>query len=209
LSLKNDYVSDEVVLMNCRRVRSQLAALSAEQLSARSISALHDHLAKCPQCQQEWLSFQQTVLLLSTTSQPILRHEQSQKMWGTCAERLYQSIEQRRLSAQRPSLWNWARQQPRWGWAALGGAILILGGVWWATPQGDTGNIMLEQPTAPLSFAANGTPGTGASGTLVTFTKPPLTVSSAVDHHATMSFDPFVDHVGSSLVSYSATVPQQ
>jgi hypothetical protein len=115
-------------------------------------------------------------------------------MWQCCAEKLYEKREAERLARQNPGLWSWMRVQPRWGWAALGGAVAVLGSVWLMTPN----------PTndgAPTLATAD------ATGQLVMFREPPRAASGMVNHHAGMAMDPFTDHVGSTLVSYSATAP--
>jgi len=188
--------------MNCRRVQSQLAALSAQKLSPRGLSCLQDHLANCPECQKEWLLFQQTVQVLSTTSQPVLRHDHSRKMWGTCSEKLHSSIEQQRLKAPRPasalnsgwSFRDWAQEQPRWGWAALGGALVVLGSAFLSPPAGSPAPGPQAESPAPVVTVAS---------------RPSQEMSDTVGHHATMTFDPFTDYIGSTLVSYSATSPQR
>lgn len=106
----------------------------------------------------------------------------------------------------RAGLWSWAALQPRWGWAAVGGALVVLGSVWWFTPEPAAptppkGVLVLRSLPAPGQESAE-------TGRLVSFEPPPPLASPLINHHAAMSFDPFTDHVGSTLVSYSATAPQ-
>ena len=195
--------------MNCSRVQSQLAALSAAELPSAECSALEAHCAACPACRREWEALQSTLLLLSTLSQPLPSNEVSTRIWGACSEQWFVRIEERRTAP--ASFWgstlNWARTQPRWGWAALGAAIAIFGSVWMTSPNGDGAATMAEAPAdgGPVlvlgpSQDAPGNPNSAR----VNFTPPPATAAAAVNYHSQMSFDPFVDHVGSSLVSSSA-----
>jgi hypothetical protein len=220
---KIDTKRAKVVIMDCRSARNRLAALSAEQLSVRSLAALQQHLDHCPSCRREWEYFQYTLLVVSTTSQPLLTREDSDRMWQQCRQKL-QAQQQtgshtaplvdasaRRRSgylAQPPraGLWSWAALQPRWGWAAVGGALVVLGSVWWFTPEPAAptppkGVLVLRSLPAPGQESAE-------TGRLVSFEPPPPLASPLINHHAAMSFDPFTDHVGSTLVSYSATAPQ-
>lgn len=186
--------------MDCRDVESQLAILSAEDLSESAAATLREHLMRCTECEKEWQMFQATMLMLSTTSQPIVTAEVSEKLWQCCSDKLHERIEQQRLAAQRPAWWNWARTQPRWGWAALGGAVAVFGGVWLYGPQE-------SQPSQDVAVAQLPAGDQATPGTLVNFQTPPDTASTMVNNHTAMTFDPFIDHVASNLVSYSATAP--
>ncbi|HEX8235438.1 MAG TPA: hypothetical protein VF600_05735 [Abditibacteriaceae bacterium] len=186
--------------MNCQRAKSSFATLSVEEMTSPSMRELQEHLAQCPPCLREWHIFQQTLLIVSTTTQPVPSAECSQAMWQECARCCMEKTEKKRLEAQRPAWWRsplgqWMSTQPRWGWAALGGSLAILGAVWFLTPQNNT---------APTSFATTDMP----AGTFIRFERPPSAASPFINHHSAMAFDPFADHVGSTLVSYSATAPQ-
>lgn len=195
--------------MKCRQAQSRLAVYSAEHLSDKDLAALCEHLDKCPECHREWVVLQSTLVTLSTTSQPVLSHEVSQKMWTCCEERLQRRAQQTAVSqvplgagsvgydsdAARPTFWN-SLLQPQWGWATLGAAVAIFGSVLFLTPA--------EQEEQPMSFATTSQP-----VTQVVFERPPDSTLPLVTHHTAMSIDPFTDHVGTTLVSYSATAPQR
>ncbi len=227
--------------MNCHRVQSQLAALSAGQLAPGECSVLEAHCAVCPACRREREAFQNTLLLLSSLTQPLPSSDCSTQMWRACAQRIFVRVEEareaRRESRTAPerrapertapertapdtkplSFWDaalgWARQQPRWGWVALGGAVAVFGSVWWLAPSGMPAGVV-ETPAdgGPLVLiAAPRRPAVSFEGAAqnqntarVRFALPPATASAAVNYHAAMSFDPFVDHVASGLVSSSA-----
>lgn len=183
--------------MDSRQAQSLLPELCSGCLDAEREAAVRAMIEECPDCQREWHLIQSTLLLVSTTSQPLLTPEQSQRMWQQCSEKLHARIEKERLAKQNPTLWSWIKLQPRWGWAALGGAVAVLGSVWLMAPDTPDTN------TAPTYAAA------GANSELVMFRRPSGAASGLVNHHAGMAFDPFTDHVGSNLVSYSATAPRQ
>jgi hypothetical protein len=161
---------------------------------------LREHLAKCPPCLEEWRRFESTLFIVSTVSQPLLNSEQTDQIWQACFQEVHGRIEQRRLQKQgvkqRPPLLNWLTLQPRLGWAALGSAVLVLVGVWFLAPQTVQSPDNINGPL-PSIRQAN-----------VTFEMPPEGTSPLVNHHAATMFDPFTDHVGSTLVSYSATAEQ-
>ena len=207
----------------CQSVQSQMADFSAGQLSIVEANAFEQHCAACAICQSEWETFQDTLLLLSGLCQPLPCEDSSDEMWDVCAEDWMIRVEMHRTKA---PLWGairgWAKQQPRWGWVAISGAVTVFIGVWMLSPS--------HAPADAVSFAAASTEVPADGGPLrvfgpsqkavtqsgwgilpqssnarrVEFTVPPAMASSAVDYHAAMSFDPFVDHVGSGLVSSSA-----
>ena len=178
--------------MDTHQAQSLLPDYSADNLDAPTAAQVRRFLAECPDCKREWEAMQSTLLTVSALSQPVPTPAQSSAMWSKCAEKLHASIEAERLAAQRPAWRQWLGVQPRWGWAALGGAVAVLGSVWLMGPQ-----------NAPVSPADNSNP-----GQLVAFQQPPAMASTLVNHHSAMAFDPFTDHVGSTLVSYSATAPE-
>jgi len=151
---------------------------------------MHAHIEECPPCKDEWREFESTKLFLSTASQPVVPRVQSQAMWAACLEKLIVEVEtSRREKAAAPR--SWFSGQPRWTWAALGGAMAVFAGVWMLAPRAET---LPVETTADLR-----------NFQVVSFQKPSRAVSPFVDRHAAMSFDGFNDHVGSTLVSYSAT----
>lgn len=190
--------------MDCQKAKSLLAALSADDLTANDVSTLEAHFALCPECEHEWFVFQNTLFVVSTAPQPLPTPGQSQVMWQACSQQIHLRIEERRLASRRPGLFSWAARQPRLGWVALGGAFAVLGGVWLFGPS--------EAPStsASLSMASLETlnsSGADDLGPLIAMSRPPRNAASLVNHHAAMAFDPFTDHVGSSLISYAATSP--
>ena len=182
--------------MTCRECLEQFPALSADDVSASSALTMRDHLESCPQCQQEWRVFEHTLFVLSTSLQPLPAPQASDAMWQHCSEHVFQKIEKQRLAhrSHRPGVVGWLTRQPRWGWATLGGELAVLGSVWFFTPH-DT------QPDALLPRRVS------IPVTRVTFERPPAVASGLVNHHSALNADPFTDHVGSTLVSYSATTP--
>lgn len=194
--------------MNCHQVQSQFAALSAGELPSSEGAALKSHCIGCSPCRREWEDFQNTLLLLSTLSQPLPSDECSCQMWNVCAEEIFLRVEERRLAplSFRERVLNWMQQQPRWGWAALGAAVAIFGSVWLLTPNDAAQNGALEASLNGGPIMRIGAPSAeptdfGSMPVRVHFEPAPAGTSGAVDYHAAMSFDPFVDHVGSSLVS--------
>lgn len=177
-----------------KAAQALLPDFSAGCLDADCEAAVKEWLEKCPECRQEWKSIQATMHALSATPPVDLTDEDSRLMWQSCREQLFDQIESNRLAAQNPSIWNWFTAQPRWGWAALGGAVAILGSVLLSPDAG-------QEPTRPQLAATTAQP-----VDLVMFRRtPPPVASELVNHHTAMAFDPFTDHVGSTLVSYSAT----
>jgi len=185
--------------MDCQSAKSGLALLSIEDVSSSDIREpavreIEEHLAKCPPCQNEWHVFQQTLLVLSTTPQKLPSAECSRAMWEACSRSIFDKVEAQRVPANVSSaswsLGTWFKSQPVWGWVTLSGAVAVFGAVWFLTPQSD----------APVSPNSNATYTFVASGN-----RPSEVASPFVNHHSAMAFDPFNDHVGSTLVSYSAT----
>jgi hypothetical protein len=167
------------------------------ETAARAVFA---HIDQCPECRQEWIMVQNTLLVLSTATQPLPSADLSEKMWRECSERVHQRIEENRLGANQPPFLAWLKSQPRWGWAALGTAIVVFGGAWVLAPQ--------DGPSSPEVRTAQTVAFDGNDpGTLVNFREPSREMETVVNHHSAMATDPFADRVGSTLVSLSASSP--
>ncbi len=188
--------------MDRREALNKLPELSAGCLDTETEAAVRRWVEECPRCKAEWQSLQKFLGTLQAVPSAELTPEQSRRMWSRCSEALFDKIEQQRIQEQNPSLWRWMKSQPRWGWAMLGGAVVVLGATILAPDN---------SPVAPA--AAGGAPVTLASahgnaadpGELQTLGRPPLYAATMVDHHAQLAADPFSDRVGSSLVSYTAS----
>jgi hypothetical protein len=189
--------------------------LSAEALSASDAQRMREHLSYCPSCMQEWQRFQTTLLVLTTATQAMPSARQTEQLWEGCAEHIFQRTEARRLQGPgvaettTPAWMNWVRNQPAWGWVALGSAVAVLGGAWWFSPQDNQPVTGSGTALADLSPVQSLMPPPDANsafpGRLITFQRPPALASSMVDSHTTMTYAPFVDHVGTLIVSSSAT----
>lgn len=181
--------------MDCREAKTSLADLSAEQLTPDLQKQIETHFADCPPCLEEWRLFQATLSTVSQTTQPIPAPRQSREMWLACEKSWTERVERERLQASQPAFWSsplgrWVRLQPAWGWASLGGALAVLSGVWLMDAQDvPTTDIIVPRPSTELR--------------MIRFEQPPSVASSMLDHHAIMAFDPFADHVATTLVSYS------
>lgn len=189
--------------MERREALELLPELSADCLDEKTAQAVRQWIDDCPECKMEWGTLQTLMEQLSTTSQPLLTSAQSQRMWANCAEKIFDRVEAERLAKQNPSLWSWMKMQPRWGWAMVGGAVIVLGAAWIANPEIPTAQ---EDENAPALLAETGS--TNDPGELRVPSQLPSYAATMVDHHAQMAIDPFSDHVGSSLVSYAASAPQ-
>lgn len=186
--------------MDRREALSKLPELSAGCLDAPTESAVHRWVDECPHCKAEWASLQSFLGALEAVPPVQPTPAQSRQMWSNCSQALFDKIEAERLKQQpqKPPLWSWARSQPRWGWAMLGGAVAVLG-VAILSPDS-------APDSAPVSVASTQR-GASDPGELQSFGRPPSYAATLVDHHAQMAMDPFSDRVGSSLVSYSASLP--
>jgi hypothetical protein len=71
---------------DCRRVLSQIASYSVEELSPADIDAFTRHLDDCPPCKGHWVLFEKTLTTLSQVGETEVSVHQSQKMWLTCLE---------------------------------------------------------------------------------------------------------------------------
>jgi hypothetical protein len=220
--------------MNCEKVQSKMSELSADNLSSRDASSMLAHFATCTSCQQCWEEYQQTMFVLSTSTQPIPGASRSQQMWIHYQQRIAESeIDSRYSTPARAalrnsidatagnSLWSWMGIQPRWGWIALGGAMAALAGAWFAStpapgPDNST-SITTAQLFAPSHVNNVDYPPAPATGNTpldlpsfnnsspTVFAAPTTPASPFVDHHSPMNENPLQDAASSSVVSY--TVP--
>lgn len=218
--------------MNCEKIQLKISDLSADNLSAREASNMLAHFATCHSCQQCWEEYQQTMFELSTSTQPIPGATRSQQMWKYCQQRITETELDSRYSTPAraalrnsinqttgSSVWNWIGDQPRWGWIALGGAMAILAGAWFATtPAPEPGNSAPitsaqlfapshvnngDYPPAPASDNSQlNLPSFDASSPTV-FEAPTAPPSRFVDHPSIIHENPLQDAASSSVVSYS------
>ena len=180
--------------MDRREALKMLPELSAGCLDASTEAAVRRWVDECPECRVEWQGLEAMARTLSSLPEADLSPEQSRMMWAHCSEALYNKVEAQRLQEQNPSIWSWMKSQPRWGWAMLGGAAVVLGTAMFA-PEGP------NEPQPVVAAAST----SQQAGDLELFNRPPSYAATMVDHHAQMATDPFNDRVGSSLVSYSAS----
>lgn len=195
--------------MDCRQVEAKLADWSAENLSQPTCAEIKAHLRACPDCAQNWALFERTLIITSTSSQPLLSAERSRAMWQCCERHIQQkksaeinarsTVQPRNMSSTR-TVGAWWQITPRFGWVSLVGATAILAFVGLAPRN-------LLRP-APVRVAQNLRVEPSESEPReewVQFAAPPTQASSFINHHTTMAFDPFADHVASTLVSDAAT----
>src|SRR3712207_4786954 len=71
---------------DCRRVLSQIASYSVEELSPADINAFTRHLDDCPRCKGQWLLFEKTLVTLSQTPDAEIEVARSQQVWVACLE---------------------------------------------------------------------------------------------------------------------------
>jgi len=198
--------------MNCRQVEEKLADWSADNLPEHSCNELKAHLQQCPPCAHHWNEFQQTITLASTSSQPLPSPEKSQEMWRCCERYLAEKAERERkeqrntsgtrLQATAPAS-SWWNINPRWGWASLAGAFVVLAAVGLA-PQKTTRSAV--EATVPVRTGVSVAPlSAQPREEWIRFTLPPAQASPFINHHTAMAFDPFADHVASTLISDAAT----
>lgn len=178
--------------MTCRECLEQFSDLSVDDVSISAAQLMREHMTACPQCQHEWVIFEQTLFVLSTSSQPLPGADASQAMWEHCSEHIFQKVETNRQ--RQAGLAGWFARQPRWSWITFGAAVTILGATWAFAPHDEAINALRDSVSTP--------------GTLITLQRPPAIASGLVNHHSAMNADPFTDNVGSTLVSYSATSPK-
>lgn len=199
--------------MNCRDCQAQICDLSADALPAPIADLVREHLTVCATCGEEMATLERTLFSVSCLSQPLPSPLASEQMWHHCSEHIFQKVEAQRSgvlqsaaasSSATPeysrSTFGWFSRQPRWSWATLGGALAILGGVWFFAPNDDS-----------TTFANNGEFPTqnDSPGELVSLQRPSGASLSLINHHSAMAVDPFTDYVGTTLVSYSATSSQR
>ena len=70
--------------MTSRQAQKLFFALSVDSLPPEVAAQVKDHIDDCPDCQQEWVLVERTLLMLSTASQPVLPSDRSVSMWLSC-----------------------------------------------------------------------------------------------------------------------------
>ncbi len=183
--------------MNCRQVEAMLADWSADNLPVSSCEELQVHLRQCPPCAQEWKLFQEHLHLVSSTTQPCCSAERTRAMWRQCERHIEKKVKTQSLNRQ-VSAKAWWQLSPRFGFATLAGAFVILIAVS-LTPASWLRGSSASNSGRPTSTVA------APREEWVRFTQPPLQASAFINHHTTMAFDPFADHVASTLISDAAT----
>ena len=200
--------------MDCKQAQTNLCELSAQACDEITAREVERHLAQCPPCEEEWRELQRSLLQLSTATQSLPSSEQSRAMWAACEKKLAAAS---RAAASRPapslSLAERLQQalglQPRLGWVALGGACALLFGALLTSPSPSVApleNNASEYSRVVQSSIRDEAPIQRASSNTQ---KPPRAAALFIDHHTAMGFDPFTDHVGPTLVSFSASAPAE
>lgn len=182
--------------MNCCDCHDRLADLSADILDARQAQAVQLHLEQCGPCAHDWVVFERTLFLVSTTSQELPSPLATEQMWHRCMEHIFEKVEAERLQETPAEYANvggwrgWLARQPRWSWAGLAGAFALFGAVWFLAPQDEV---------------MNPNDGFPPEGQLVVLQNPPAMAAGLINHHAATTVDPFNDYAGKTLVSYSVS----
>jgi hypothetical protein len=183
--------------MDCRKAQDHFAQWSIEESDLECCEELKQHLQQCPPCAREWERFRQTLFAVSTTTQNLPDIRCSHAMWNACLQQITEKTERERLRGAAPEVSFWRQlfgSQPKWGWAALGGAAVVFGAVWFGAPA----------QNAPDNSVAS-TRIVGAPSPFVRFDRPPADATPFINHHTAMGFDPFNDHVGTTMVSDGST----
>lgn len=184
--------------MNCCDCRDQLADLSADILDAERTLKVQLHLEQCAHCTSEWVIFERTLFLVSSTQQALPSPLATEQMWHRCTEHIFEKVEAQRLTDASTAYsggagWRgWLAHQPRWSWAGFVGACVLFGAVWFM---------------APNNVPAPGNDAFPPEGQLVALQNPPAIAAGLINHHTAMTVDPFNDYAGKTLVSYSVTPP--
>jgi len=216
-----------VMKPECRRAVERIAALSADDLEPSEAELVRRHLEECPPCKGQWVLFERTLLSLSTTVQPLVEETRSKEMWLVCMEHakagqtqtgrglasgaqvvrqpfLATSLSDVKVLPREISLGGglaWLNTSSRLGWALAGSAAVALGAAYFLVPQPqvDPTTVVAQVNLPPM-------PADGP-GDLVQFQRPPGNYASMFGHHASISFEPYADHVGPDVASYSVSTP--
>lgn len=212
----------------CRHAVESIAALSAEDLTPAEAELVRKHLEDCPPCKGQWVLFERSMTLLTGTSRATLETKRSRQMWLVCMEHarqqqtghpqvqgtksiqlsgaIYDEVGDNPknflapLTSERtlPAGWGWLASPVRTGWALAGGAAAVLMAAYFLAPQAPevAGPLITKASLPPMPM--------NSGGDLVEFQKPPRTLTPFLGHHASLSFEPYGDHVGPAVISHSA-----
>lgn len=200
--------------MDCNQTEAKFCEVSADACDEQTARAVREHLANCPPCEKKWREFENSMLACSTATQPVPTSAQTRAMWEACEKKCFTSAQV--ATPQRQSapisvsqrIGNWFGAQPRWSLATLGAATAIFCGVWISSVM-PASQVISQNGTREYSRLVSrsiidevplGTSDARAQ-------MPPRDAAFFIDHHASMGFDPFTDHVGPTLVSFSASAP--
>jgi hypothetical protein len=220
---------------DCRRVLSQIASYSVEELSPADIDAFTRHLDDCPPCKGQWLLFEKTLVTLSQTPEAEIEVERSQQMWVACLEHAKTRNPSVALNStdkvevlpqpshsgstgvegdRRSPLVSPGAHRGTPGWLQLlrNAFAPRLGYVTAGFAALALGAAYFLSPSTPtqapasrVAFSLPIMPEVKAKS--ASFQTPPYATTGMLDYHSAMSFEPFSDHVAPTLVSYTATQP--
>jgi hypothetical protein len=214
---------------DCRRVLSQIASYSVEELSLDDANAFTRHLDDCPPCKGQWLLFERTLTTLSETPEAQIEVERSRQMWVACvcyaqskksslpgasvqlrgvmskpsrAEFIGLEGERRRSNRSQNGNPGWLQGLSRAFAPRFGYALAGTAALVLVA------SLFFSPAVAPAPQVVAALP---AVPSLLTkraaFATPPHATTGMLDYHAATSFEPFSDQVGPTLVSYTATQP--
>ncbi len=216
-----------------RHALMELISYGVEELSSEEAAHLMSRVHECTECTGQWVLFQKTYTVLSQSGKTEVSVERSQQMWLACVEHAQhkkpaiaqshgrsevvpvsfrsdssQREGDRRISSPSPT-WlqtlrdNFASRLP---YALAGGAFALLTVAYFAAP-----NVPNPAPDqmprvslqAPIQAPLQNTLSLATSN----FQAPPRATTGMIEYHSAMGFEPFSDHLTSTLVSTSATQP--
>jgi hypothetical protein len=214
---------------DCRRVLSQIASYSVEELSSDDASAFTRHLDDCPPCQGQWLLFEKTLTTLSETPEATIEVERSRQMWLTCVKHACakNSVLAASLDAEKEVMSQPSRSEsPEREGDRRASVHPRSSGPGWLESLKNAFRPQFGYALAGCAALALGAayfmsppeyvgsprvvtllPSMPVSSRLAAFEVPPHATTGMLDYHSAMAFEPFSDHVAPTLVSYTATRP--